>query len=72
MSNKKDNTPGELISNGHFVLCFKDKESRLWLLQQSRLLKDTKLWITKKLTLLQLKHKGEELKKVKAAQAKGK
>lgn len=73
VSNKIDPPiPGQRIPSGHAVLCLKDKESRVRLLQQSRLLKDTKFWIAEELTLLQLKHKEEELKKVRAARAKGK
>lgn len=70
--NKADHKSGKRISSSHAILIFKDKESRLRLLQQSRLLKGTKLWIAEELTLFQLKHKEEQLKKVRAARAKGK
>ncbi|KAI5064860.1 hypothetical protein GOP47_0019555 [Adiantum capillus-veneris] len=60
------------IPSGHAILEFESREGRLKLLQQSRLLKDTKFWIAEELTPLQLKRKSEELKKVHEAHKQGK
>ncbi|MCO5600272.1 hypothetical protein L7F22_054382 [Adiantum nelumboides] len=58
--------------SGHAILEFENKEGRLRLLQQSRLLRGTRFWIAEELTPTQLKYKGDELKKVHAARAQGK
>ena len=62
----------ECIPSGHAILVFKQQVDRVRLLQQSRLLKDTKISMAKELTLAQLKCKGIKLRKVAEAQAKGK
>ncbi|MCO5603041.1 hypothetical protein L7F22_057184 [Adiantum nelumboides] len=68
LTNKSNNkhTP-----SGHAILELENK-GRLRLLQQLRLLKGTRFWIAEELTSMQLKHKGDELKKVHMARAQGK
>ena len=55
----------------HCVMTFKDKEEQTMILQQSHLLKGTKLWFVEKLTANQLKAKASELKKMYKAHKQG-
>ena len=59
------------IASGQAILVFNKPEDRLRVLQQSRLLKGTTMWIAKELTSTQLKHKAQELKKMHAARRIG-
>ncbi|KAI5064471.1 hypothetical protein GOP47_0021141 [Adiantum capillus-veneris] len=58
------------VGREHCVLTFKNKEEQVKLLRQSQLLKETKLWIAKKLTMNQLKSKVSKLKKMNEARKK--
>lgn len=72
ISNKRNHSKEDRIANGQAILILAKPEDRLRLLQQSRLLKGTTMWIAEELTPTQLKHKAQELKKMHAARREGK